>query len=98
MNHEKTHQTDPMAPWNPLDALLTPWQPPNQPPQTHKEVPWPHCTPKITSTASKITFTFIPVTPVVVVVVVAVVVVVFVVVVVVIIVANDHLEDLASYN
>ena len=23
MNHEKTHQTNPMAPWDPLDALLT---------------------------------------------------------------------------
>ena len=22
MNHEKTHQTNPMAPWDPLDALL----------------------------------------------------------------------------
>ena len=27
MNHEKTHQTNPMAPWDPLDALLTPWDP-----------------------------------------------------------------------
>ena len=27
MNHEKTHQTNPMAPWDPLDALLTPWNP-----------------------------------------------------------------------
>ena len=25
MNHEKTHQTNPMAPWDPLDALPTPW-------------------------------------------------------------------------
>ena len=24
MNHEKTHQTNPMAPWDPLDVLLTP--------------------------------------------------------------------------
>ena len=24
LNHEKTHQTNPMAPWDPLDALLTP--------------------------------------------------------------------------
>ena len=24
MNHEKTHQTNPMAPWDPLDALSTP--------------------------------------------------------------------------
>ena len=65
MNHEKTHQTNPLAPWDPLDALLTPgtpWQPPNRPPQTHKQVSWPHCTLKITSTASQIIFTFIPVT------------------------------------
>ena len=27
MNHVKTHQTNPMAPWHPLDALLTPWDP-----------------------------------------------------------------------
>ena len=27
MNHEKTHQTNPKAPWDPLDALLTPWDP-----------------------------------------------------------------------
>ena len=27
MNHEKTHQTNPMAPWDPLDALSTPWDP-----------------------------------------------------------------------
>ena len=27
MNEEKTHQTNPMAPWDPLDALLTPWDP-----------------------------------------------------------------------
>ena len=67
----KTHQTNPMAPWHPLDALLTPlgppgtpWQPPNRPPQTHKQVSWPHCTLKITSTASEITFTFNPVTDV----------------------------------
>ena len=25
--YEKTHQTNPMAPWDPLDALLTPWDP-----------------------------------------------------------------------
>ena len=25
MNHEDTHQTNPMAPWDLLDALLTPW-------------------------------------------------------------------------
>ena len=24
MNHQKTHQTNPMAPWNPLDAPLGP--------------------------------------------------------------------------
>ena len=65
MNHEKTHQTNPMAPWDPLDALSTPWAPgpPNRPPKTHKQVSWPHCTLKITSTASQIAFTFIPVTP-----------------------------------
>ena len=63
MNHEKTHQTNPMAPWDPLDALLTPLDPlatPNRPPQTHKQVSWPHCALKITSTASQITFTFAP--------------------------------------
>ena len=27
MNPEKTHQTNPMAPWDPLDALSTPWDP-----------------------------------------------------------------------
>ena len=27
MNHEKAHQTNPMAPWDPLDALSTPWDP-----------------------------------------------------------------------
>ena len=27
MNHEKTHQTNPMAQWDPLDALVTPWDP-----------------------------------------------------------------------
>ena len=27
MNHEDTHQTNPMAPWDPLDALSTPWDP-----------------------------------------------------------------------
>ena len=27
MNHEKTHQTNPMAPWDPLDALSAPWDP-----------------------------------------------------------------------
>ena len=67
MNHEETHQTNPLAPWDPLDALLTPWDPlatPHQPPQTHKQVSWPHCTQKITSTASQITFTFNPVTDV----------------------------------
>ena len=35
MNHVKTHQTNPMAPWHPLDALLTPWDPlgpPGNPP------------------------------------------------------------------
>ena len=70
MNHEKTHQTNPMAPWDPLDALSTPLDPlgppgpPNPPPQTHKQVSWPHCTLKITSTASQITFTFNPVTDV----------------------------------
>ena len=26
-NHEKAHQTNPMAPWDPLDALLTPCDP-----------------------------------------------------------------------
>ena len=60
MNHEKTHQTNPMAPWDPLDALLTPWdpwQPLNRPPQTHKQVFWPHCTLKITSTALQINLT-----------------------------------------
>ena len=46
----------------PLDPLGPPG-PPNPPPQTHKQVSWPHCTLKITSTASQITFTFIPVTP-----------------------------------
>ena len=25
MNHLKTHQTNPMAPWDPLDAPLNPW-------------------------------------------------------------------------
>ena len=51
-------------PWMPSWPPGTPWQPPNRPPQTHKQVSWPHCTLKITSTASQITFTFIPVTPV----------------------------------
>ena len=70
MNHQKTHQTNPIAPWDPLDALSTPWDPqgppgpPNPPPQTHKQVSWPHCTLMITSTASQIPFTIIPVTPV----------------------------------
>ena len=27
MNHEETHQTNPMAPWDPLDALLIPRDP-----------------------------------------------------------------------
>ena len=66
MDHEKTHQTNPMAPWDPLDALLTPWDPlatPQSTPQTHKQVSWPHCTLKITATASKTTFTITPVTP-----------------------------------
>ena len=27
MNHDKTHQTNPMAKWDPLDALVTPWDP-----------------------------------------------------------------------
>ena len=27
MKYEKTHQSNPMAPWDPLDALLTPWDP-----------------------------------------------------------------------
>merc|ERR1711978_796695 len=55
-----------MAPWDPLDALssLGPPGPPNRPPQTHKQVSWPHCTLKITSPASQITFTFNPVTDV----------------------------------
>ena len=47
----------PGCPLDPLDPL-------NPPPQTHKQVSWPYCTLKITSTASQITFTFIPVTPV----------------------------------
>ena len=51
-------------PWMPSRPPGTPWQPPNRPPQTHKQVSWPHCTLMITSTASQITFTFIPVTPV----------------------------------
>ena len=45
-------------PWMPSWPPGTPWQPP----QTHKQVSWPHCTLKITSTASQITFTFNPVT------------------------------------
>ena len=67
MNYEKTHQTNPMAPGDPLDTLLIPWHPlatPQSTPSTHKQVSWSHGTLKITSTASQITFTFIPVTPV----------------------------------
>ena len=30
MNHQKTHQTNPMAPWNPLDAPLDPLGPLNR--------------------------------------------------------------------
>ena len=56
-----------MAPWYPLDALLTPWDPlapPNRPPRTPKQVSWPHCTLKITSTALQITLTSLnPFTP-----------------------------------
>ena len=50
------------CPLDPLGPPGTPWQPPNRPPQTNKQVSWPYL--KITSTASQITFTFIPVTPV----------------------------------
>ena len=36
MNHQETHQTNPMAPWDPLDAPSTPWDPlpPLSPPGT----------------------------------------------------------------
>ena len=45
MNHLKTHQTNLMAPWDPLDVPLTPWDPqvpPHLPPMTLKQVSWPH--------------------------------------------------------
>ena len=34
MNHQKTHQTNPMAPWDPLDAPLDPLRPPAPPSST----------------------------------------------------------------
>ena len=45
MNHKKTHQTNPMAPWDSLDVSLNPLEPPappNRPPGTPKQVSWPH--------------------------------------------------------
>ena len=31
MNHQETHQTNPMAPWDPLDVSLNPLGPPAAP-------------------------------------------------------------------
>ena len=43
MNHLKTHQTNLMAPGDPLDVHLGPLDlPPIDPPMTPKQVSWPH--------------------------------------------------------
>ena len=45
MNNQETHETNPMAPWDPQDAPLEPLVPPgppNRPPGTPKQVSWPH--------------------------------------------------------
>ena len=57
INNQETHQTNPMAPWDPLDVSLNPLgtpASPNRPPGTPKQVSWPHCNIKITSTALQI--------------------------------------------
>ena len=55
MNHLKTHQTNLMAPGDPLDVPLGPLDlPPIDPPMTPKQVSWPHWTLKITSPAFQI--------------------------------------------
>ena len=41
MNHLKTHQTNLMAQWDPLDIPLEPKAPPSTP-MTLKQVFWPH--------------------------------------------------------
>ena len=54
MNHQETHQTNPMAHWDPLDVSFNPLGPPgppHRPPGTPKEISWPHWPLKITSTA-----------------------------------------------
>ena len=52
------------SPGCPLDPLGPPAPPPpHRPPQTSKQVPWPHCTLKITSTALQINLTPSPPSP-----------------------------------
>ena len=54
MIHQKTHQTNPMAPGDPLDIPNDPLRPHEGPPQplwTTKHAPWSHWTLKITCSA-----------------------------------------------